>query len=45
MSNITGALGATLGLPAVALSHFGNASCHINDNLVISAELTNIHIL
>jgi hypothetical protein len=45
MSNITGVLGATLGLLAVAPSPFGNASCHINDDLVISAEPTDIHIL
>jgi hypothetical protein len=39
-SNITRVLGATLGLPAAALSPFGNASCHINNDLVISAEPT-----
>jgi hypothetical protein len=39
-SNITGVLGATLGLLVVALSPFGNASYHINDDLVISAEPT-----
>jgi hypothetical protein len=44
-SNITGVLGATLGLPAATRSPFGNASCHINNDLVISAELTDIHIL
>jgi hypothetical protein len=35
---MTGVLGATLGLPAVAPSPFGNASYHINNDLVISAE-------
>jgi hypothetical protein len=35
-------LGATLGLPAGAPSPFGNASCHINDDLVISVQ--NQHI-
>jgi hypothetical protein len=44
-SNITGVLGATLGLPAAAQSPFGNASCHINDNLIVDAEPIDIHIL
>jgi hypothetical protein len=36
-SNITGVLGATLGLPAAAPSPFGNASYYINNDLIISA--------
>ncbi len=43
-SNMIGVLGATLGFPAGAPSPFGNASCHINNDLVISAEPTDIHI-
>jgi hypothetical protein len=39
-----GVLGATLGFLAVASNPFGNASCHINDDLVIGAEPTDIHI-
>jgi hypothetical protein len=41
---MTGVLGATLGLPATASNPFRNASCHINDDLVIGAEPTDIHI-
>jgi hypothetical protein len=41
MSNMTGVLGAaTLGLSAAAPSPSGNAGCHINDDLVISAKPT-----
>jgi hypothetical protein len=40
-SNMTGVLGAaTLSLPSATSSPFGNASCHINDDLLISAEPT-----
>jgi len=45
---MTGVLGAaTLGLLAAAPSPFGNASCHINNDLLISAEPTrcNPHIV
>jgi hypothetical protein len=45
MSNIIGVLGATLSLSAAAASPLGNVSCHINNDLVISAEPTDIHIL
>ncbi len=44
-SNIIGVLGATLSLSAAAASPFGNASCGINNDLVMSAEPTDIHIL
>jgi len=39
-----GVLGATLGLPAAAPSSCGNDGCYINDDLVINAEPTDIHI-
>jgi len=38
MTGVSGA--ATLGLPAAAPSPYGNGSCHINDNLVVSTEPT-----
>jgi hypothetical protein len=38
---MTGVLGAaTLGLPAAALSPSRDASCYINDDLIVSAEPT-----
>ncbi len=42
---MTGVLGAAiLGFLAAAPSPFGNASCHMNNDLLINAEPIDIHI-